>query len=205
MLQAAESGWAVGQVRDLAEARRRPSPGDATARVGMAVFLGSWLMLFAAMFFTYGLARARATVWPPLDLPSLPLLLPGLASAVIALSSASLLAAQRRLGAGLQRAAGGWLLAATALGAAFLALQLVVWVGLWRAGLRPDGGPYPSAFYGLTVLHALHVAVGLLALLWLGLRALAGRAARLAVDLWAMYWHAVGAVWLALYAAVYLT
>jgi cytochrome c oxidase subunit 3 len=201
----AAPGGGGGPVRSLAHYRDRPTRQDLTARVGMVIFLGSWLMLFAGLFFVYGLVRARAPVWPPLDQPRLPLLLPGVNTVAIAASSAALLRALGALRSGAQRVAGRWLALAAGLGCLFLALQLVVWVGLWRAGLLPSGGPYASAFYGLTVLHALHVAVGLLALGLHAARALAGRAARLSVDLWAMYWHAVGAVWLVLYVAVYLS
>lgn len=193
-----------GAVRELAAYRDRPTSQELTARVGMAIFLGSWLMLFAGLLFVYGLVRSRAPVWPPLDQPRLPLLLPAINTLAIAASSAALLAAQRGLRAGAQRAAGRWLLLAVLLGSVFLSLQLVVWIGLWRAGLLPSGGPYPSVFYALTLLHALHVAVGLLALALHGGRALAGRASRLGTDLWASYWHAVGAVWLVLYLAGYL-
>lgn len=192
-------------VATLADYRDRPTRQELTARVGMVVFLGSWLMLFAGLLFTYGLVRSRAPVWPPLDQPRLPLLLPGINTVAIAASSAALVAAQRALRAGRQRSSGARLALAALLGTLFLALQLVVWVALWRAGLLPSGGPYPSVFYGLTVLHALHVAVGLVALGLLAARALAGRARRLAVDLWSMYWHAVGAVWVVLFASVYVS
>ena len=192
-------------VATLADYRDRPTRQELTARVGMVVFLGSWIMLFAGLLFTYGLVRSRAPVWPPLDQPRLPLLLPGINTVAIAASSAALVAAQRALRAGRQRSSGARLALAVLLGTLFLALQLVVWVALWRAGLLPSGGPYPSVFYGLTVLHALHVAVGLVALGLLAVRALAGRARRLAVDLWSMYWHAVGAVWVVLFASVYVS
>ena len=78
-------------------------------------------------------------------------------------------------------------------------------MGVWRAGLLPTGGPYPSVFYALTAFHALHVVVGLAALGVLAIRARAPRGAtRSAVRLWGMFWHFVGVVWGALYVAVYL-
>lgn len=194
-----------GALRSLADYRGRARERqELTARVGMLVFLGSWIMLFAALFFVYGSIRSRAAAWPPPDLPRLPALLPGLNTGVMAASSGALAVGRRALQAGRQRACGAWLALAAFLGAAFLSLQLAVWSGLWRAGLRPDGGSYPSAFYGLTALHALHVVVGLVAIGVLAARARRGRAGPLGVDLWATYWHAVGAVWLVLYATVYL-
>lgn len=192
-------------VHRLADYRGRPGRSELTARVGMAVFLGSWAMMFLALFFAYGLVRARAAVWPPVDQPPLPLLLPGLNTLAAAASSASVAWGLRALRGGLQRPAARRFLLAALFGTLFLCLQAAVWTGLWRAGLRPDGGPYPSAFYALTALHALHVVVGVLALAAIALRARAGRAGLLSAHLWAMFWHGVGAVWLAIYAVVYVS
>jgi cytochrome c oxidase subunit III len=87
----------------------------------------------------------------------------------------------------------------------FLALQAVVWTGVWRRGLVPSGGPYASVFYAFTAFHALHVLVGLAALGWLASRvASSARPLRTEVRLWGWYWHFVGVVWAALYVTVYL-
>ncbi len=188
-------------VRRLAAYRARPTGEDLTAWIGMVVFLGSWAMLFAGLFFAYGRVRSHAPLWPAPGEPRLPLLLPGVATAVIAASSAAVAAARR---APRSPGRGAALALAAALGTLFLSLQVVVWVRLWGEGLVPSGGPYPSVFYGLTALHAAHVLVGLLALAWLAARALSGGASSLAVRLWGMYWHFVGAVWLLLYLAVYV-
>jgi heme/copper-type cytochrome/quinol oxidase subunit 3 len=179
----------------------------ATAYVGMVVFLASWAMLFASLFFAYGLVRSHAGAWPPPDLPRLPLLVPGLNTLVAGAASLTLeLLGRTRPPAGPRALAAG-LLGATGLGAAFLALQAAVWVGLWEAGLRLDGGPYPSAFYALTGLHAAHVLVGVGALGWLALQAALGRLGPgqgTPLRLWTMYWHFVGAVWLLLFLTVYV-
>lgn len=193
-----------GVVRRLADHGRRD---EVTATVGMVVFLASWAMLFASLFFSYGLLRARAPVWPPLDQPPLPVLLPGVNTGVAALASGAVILAVHLLRGGLLRRASLALAASAGLGAVFLALQAVVWVGVWRAGLVPGGGPYPSAFYALTAVHALHVLVGIAALAWLAARGLGGSATAhrsLSVRLWGMYWHFVGLVWLVLYATVYV-
>lgn len=198
------SGAPRQDVIDLARVRRpRPSREDVTAWLGMVVFLGSWAMMFAALFFAYGLVRARAPAWPPVDQPDLPLLVPALNTAVIGLSSAALVVALRALQSG-RRAPARWLLCASALGAVFLVLQAIVWARLWNSGLVPSGGPFASVFYALTAFHALHVLVGLAALAWLTRRAAARRASLLSVRLWSMYWHFVGVVWVVLYAAVYV-
>jgi heme/copper-type cytochrome/quinol oxidase subunit 3 len=180
---------------------------EATAFVGMVVFLASWTMLFASLFFAYGLVRSHAPAWPPPDQPRLPLLLPGLNTLVAIGASLALERAGRTWRDATSPLTVTWLGMATALGAAFLALQASVWWSLWGQGLRLDGGPYPSAFYALTGLHAAHVLVGLVALAgltWRAGRRATGTRERTPLRLWTIYWHFVGAVWLILYATVYL-
>lgn len=196
------------RVYGLDRYRRRPGAEERTARVGMAIFLGSWAMLFAGLFFAYALVRARAPVWPPLEAPPLPRLLPGLNTLAIAASSAAVVRAVRARELGRTRGASRSLAAAALLGAVFLSLQVLVWIGLWRDGLVPSSGPYGSVFYAFTVFHALHVLVGLVALVWLAasVRARTAAAAKASTDvrLWGWYWHFVGGLWALLYAAVYL-
>lgn len=201
----AASGLPAPDVPDLKAYRLRPSEEEVTSYVGMVIFLGSWAMMFAALFFAYAVVRVRAPGWPPPDQPPLPILLPGLNTAVIAASSAAVAFAVRAHALGRHRRAARALGLGAGLGALFLALQAVVWAGLWRDGLLPSGGPYPSAFYALTAFHALHVLVGLAALGVLAIRAPSPRGlSRSAVRLWGMFWHFVGAVWGALYVALYL-
>ena len=183
---------------------RRPSEAELTARVGMVIFLGSWAMLFLALFFAYALVRARSAGWPPPGVPRLPRLLPGLNTAVVAASSVAMVIAVRAGELGRAHAAARALAAAAALGVAFIGLQGVVWSDLWSAGLLPDGGPFPSVFYAFTTFHALHVLVGLVALAGLALRAHAGKVRGGSVRLWGWYWHFVTLVWAALYVTLYL-
>jgi len=195
----------ASDVPELRRYRLRRSEDEITSYVGMIIFLGSWAMMFAALFFAYAVVRLRAPMWPPPDQPALPILIPGLNTVVIAGSSAAVAVAVRAHALGRQPRAAIGLGLGAAFGALFLALQAVVWVGLWRAGLLPTGGPYASVFYALTAFHALHVVVGLVALGTLAIRAQPPRGTtRSAVRLWGMFWHFVGVVWVALYVAVYL-
>jgi heme/copper-type cytochrome/quinol oxidase subunit 3 len=183
------------------------SPDEATARIGMALFLGSWTMLFAALFFAYGMIRERAEAWPPPGTPPLPLAPPALATAAIAASSAFLHRAVVSARRGTLGAVFPSVAACFAFGAAFLLLQGVLWARLWSAGIRPDTGPHASVLWGLTVFHALHAAVGLGALATLAARALRGafRPGRaLPLRLWATYWHFVGAIWLVTWLTVFI-
>jgi cytochrome c oxidase subunit III len=189
---------------ELQHYRLRRRKDEVTSYIGMVIFLASWAMMFAALFFAYAVVRLRAPIWPPPDQPRLPILLPGLNTVIIAVSSGLVAFAVRATALGRFRRAFDCLGLAAILGAIFLMLQVIVWASLWHAGLVPDSGPYASVFYALTTFHALHVVVGLVALVGLTFRAWQRKATRTAVRLWAMFWHFVGAVWLALYLAVYL-
>ncbi len=149
---------------------------ETTAYIGMVIFLASWAMMFAALFFAYAFLRSRAPQWPPPGVPVLPVVLPAVNTAVLLLSSAVLqwgVWSVRRA----KPSALGWSLVATvALGALFLALQIVCWVSLHAQGLTTEGGgPYASVFYGLTWFHALHVLVGLVGLGLVARRAFQGK------------------------------
>jgi cytochrome c oxidase subunit 3 len=195
----------ASDVPELRRYRLRRTDDEITSYIGMIVFLGSWAMMFAALFFAYAVVRLRAPMWPPPDQPMLPVVVPGLNTLVIAASSAAVAVAVQAHALGRNRRASIGLGVGAVLGALFLALQALVWAGLWRTGLRPSGGPYASVFYALTAFHALHVVVGLAALATLAIRGRrAGATRRSSVRLWGMFWHFVGVVWVVLYVAVYL-
>jgi heme/copper-type cytochrome/quinol oxidase subunit 3 len=171
------------------------------------LFLGSWTMMFAALFFAYAYVRVHAESWPPADAPGLPLLLPGVNTLVIGVSSVALQRALSAARAGRTAQIFPPVAAAIVLGLLFLALQCLLWSRLWAAGLRIDGGPYPSVFWALTVFHALHVLVGLMGLAWVAAHARRGAygpARHVGLRLWTGFWHFVGAVWVLLYVAVFV-
>lgn len=190
-----------GRVIEVNPAARR----DTTAWAGMTVFLGSWAMMFAALFLSYALIRAQEPIWPPLPYAPLPLGLPGLNTLVVALSSVSLVWAIASMRRGGSLAPG--LVGAIGLGTVFLGLQWAVWSSLWTNGFEVTSGHYGGVFYLLTVFHALHVLVGLGLLVGLLPKALGEGFAphqRSKVQLTSMFWHFVGVVWLLLFLIVYV-
>jgi heme/copper-type cytochrome/quinol oxidase subunit 3 len=175
---------------------------ETTAVLGMTIFIASWAMLFASLFFAYALTRLRAPFWPPLDQPALPLGLPAAATAQLLLATVALVAAGKQTagGAPVTRL----LLLVLAAETMFLVLQLVVWRSCWRAGLRPQTGTYASVFYGLTVFHGLHVLVGVAGLLAATVRSARGRLPAVSLRLWTLYLHTVAVLWAIMFVAVYL-
>jgi cytochrome c oxidase subunit III len=180
---------------------------DFTQSLGMLVALGSWSMMFGSLFFMYFGMRARAPMWPPVGEPHLPVALPAINTLVLAASSLALARGVSALARGQRRALAPWVGAAMGLGLAFVGLQFVVWRALWLAGLVPSSGAYGSLFYGLTVLHAVHVVAGLVVLSVVLVRALLGTYTEhnvVRVRVAAMFWHFVDAVWLLMFVSLYL-
>jgi cytochrome c oxidase subunit 3 len=106
------------------------------------------------------------------------------------------------LGRPTSRRAALWLGATLLLGIAFLAGQWVAWHELAAQNIFFRSNPSSHFFYLITVAHAVHLFVGLSALVaaLVGLRASRQFATRqVFVDTTVWYWHAMGALWLLLF------
>ena len=179
---------------------------ELTSIIAMMIALGSWTMMFGALFMVYVGLRAQALSWPPPGL-QLPFVLPAASTAAILLSSYTLSSAlhQLRLGSRLQAVR---LIGVTfALGWVFVGLQTLLWRGLWLDGITTATGALGTVVYGLTVLHAIHVVAGLGVLGWLLLFAIRGGQIDrrvLTLRLCGMFWHFVDAVWVLMFVGMFL-
>lgn len=123
------------------------------------------------------------------------------------LSSATVYLAGRsfRLGRG-----GGvrlWLVLTVVLGAIFLFGQSREYLGLFAQQITVSTNLFSTTFFTLTGFHGLHVLIGLCALGTLLGVALSGRFDRIkpaGFEAVSMYWHFVDAVWVVIFAVVYL-
>jgi cytochrome c oxidase subunit III len=101
-----------------------------------------------------------------------------------------------------------WIGATLALGAMFLAGQVVAWKQLTAQGFAFDrwhNTPASYFFYLVTGLHAAHLSLGVLALV--GCLTVLGLLKRvelrqIAIDVTAWYWHTLGAAWILLLAVL---
>jgi cytochrome c oxidase subunit 3 len=157
---------------------------ETDSAVGLLVFLGATTMLFAALLLAYGILRAQAPQWPPAGSLPLPRGAAGANTLVLAAASAALWRARRATGR-------AWVAAAGALGAGFLAGQILLWRHMVGSGLGPRGQLPGQLFLALSALHALHVAGGLAVLV-------TSRRVRLV----SLYWDFILVVWVVLYVAV---
>ena len=184
---------------------------ELTGAIGMMVALGSWAMMFGALFFIYLALRSQAVTWPPPGLPRLPVLLPAINTMVIIGSSFTLAHALERMRKGHNKPALSWMAVTLGLGLLFVALQVVLWRNVWLDGITASTGTLGTVFYGLTVLHALHVAAGVIVLGYLlvaALRSVRGAAMQkkvISLRLCGMFWHFVDAVWCLMFVGLFLT
>lgn len=185
-----------------AVASRHAGTGPSLGQTGTIVFLASDLMLFAGFFAAYFLLRSEASVWPAADV-ELDLPRAAIFTAVLLASSLTLqLGVTRFERSGDLTSLRRWSVVTAALGLAFLCNQLLEYAQLPFAA---DSHAYGSVYYGLTSLHAVHVAAGIGLLAYLAWRAAPGRALTEPVTSGVAYvWHLVDVVWVGVFATVFL-
>src|SRR5262245_11439795 len=133
----------MGSVVELHPRQRE----DFTSALGMIIFLASWTMMFAALFFAYGYVRSRSVTWPPPGFPSLPIELPAVNTLVLLASSFTFSRGLNAIKQGRRRELSAYVAATFVLGAVFLALQVVVWRSVSAQGLQFSSGLLGGVFY----------------------------------------------------------
>ena len=79
----------------------------------------------------------------------------------------------------------------------------MAWGELKGRGFLVNTNPDSSFIYLLTAAHAVHLAGGVIALLWAGATSLLRRPVevrRIAVDITAWYWHFMAVLWIYVFA-----
>jgi heme/copper-type cytochrome/quinol oxidase subunit 3 len=191
-----------------AEALAAEAPaGRPTAWWGMVLFITTEATLFASLFVAYFYLRFRAgTAWPlgGIEKPKLPI--PFVMSALLLPSSLPMMWADRAIRRGKVAQLRLGLLTTIAMGLGFLYLFQVEYAEKLKE-FTPRTNVYGSLFYTITGFHGIHVTVGLLILGWLLVASLRGHfdaQRHLRVQLGAMYWHFVDAIWVAIMLIIYI-
>jgi cytochrome c oxidase subunit 3 len=176
--------------------------------LGMSIFIGSEIMLFASFFAVYFIARFNAVQWPPIfeggEIFEVPKIITGVNTSILVFSSFTVWWAEKRLAAGDRQGLIRGLIVTIMLGATFLIIQINEYVHL---GFTPQDQMFGTAFYCLTGLHGAHVFIGLTALTFALNRSRRGEFSHgnsgplIAASI---YWHFVDVVWVFLYTVVYL-
>ena len=196
------------------------------ARFGLALGVGMVTMMFVVFTCTYVLRRVfdespgvnspvtiRTSHWTHLHLPIALLLFNSL---MLLTSSATMEMARRQV---TKRAALApiegipgvslgqerylpWLQVTIVLGFGFIAGQAIAWREMAARGYYLSTAPSSTFVYLATILHAVHVGAGLIALLCAAGMALlksSWEARRIVVDISGWYWHFMGALWVYLF------
>ena len=183
-----------------------PAPKRIVVAYGFWIFLLSDIVMFAALFAAYAVL-VHATAGGPAGAQLFNQTSVALETACLLVSSYT--CGLMSLAIASQRRAATYLFAAITfvLGAAFLYLEVREFADMIARGATPQRSAFLSAFFTLVGCHGLHVTAGLI---WLAvmMAQVAIRGFRANVErrlmCFALFWHALDIVWVALFTVVYL-
>jgi len=182
----------------------QPERKELSAKVTLAMVLASESVFFGMLVMSYLYLRNGQAGWPYLQHSLSRLIVPGLNSLVLVLSAWVVRRAQVAIQGGSTGGLNRNLWVAWLLGLLFIAGQVFEFQ---RSGMYPSDPAFGGVFFALMGFHALHVLAGMLVLALIGLRAWLGdfdSQDHIAVDGGSWFWYYVTAVWLVLFAVLYL-
>lgn len=184
----------------------RPDTGLYNAKLGIWLFLASEVMLFAGLFSSYILLRTGSASWPHHVLPV------GMATvntAILIASSMTMVMAWASLKMHNWSRHRLFLALTVLLGVVFLAIKFLEYREHIAAGELPSHDTFFAIYYTLTAVHALHIAGGLVVMLYF-----LGPGAALwtthpeqftnRIESTGLYWHFVDFIWIFLFPLLYL-
>ncbi|MEW6074031.1 MAG: cytochrome c oxidase subunit 3 family protein [Planctomycetota bacterium] len=203
---------------DGAPAASHPVPYDPVGgKLGMWLFLFTEVLLFGTLFLAFGVYLYGYT-WQfrrgsaALDIP-----IGAINTLILLTSSLTMALAIAALQRGRRILARRFLWATIACALAFLVIKGFEWNGKFHHGLYPGGERLAEltrgeqVFFGLyftmTGLHALHVLVGVVVILWAMRLVAIGRVSperSVFLENTGLYWHLVDLVWIYLFPLFYL-
>jgi heme/copper-type cytochrome/quinol oxidase subunit 3 len=186
---------------------RPTTPIGSNAWLGMVMLLGAEAMFFVGLIGAFLVFRLSSAVWPPPFQPRLPTAITALNTLILIASAVTMRLGLRANQRGQSARLIGWLSWTALLGVIFLTIQGFEWVRLIHFGLTVSSSVYGGLFYTLIGCHALHVFGALIWLIIVWLKARSGKVTKqnyTGLQICAMYWVFVVALWPALYGLVYL-
>ena len=176
--------------------------------VGVMIWLGSELMFFSGLFAAYFTIRANSHVpWPPLDGKHLDYVQAGIFSVILLVSSPTFQFGVWAEERGERRKARQWIVTSFILGAGFLANTLYEWHDFASSHHGPSLNAYWSLFFIMTGIHGLHVALGLVAMIFLlgRMKGQEGDPGETNVfQAVGYYWHFVDFMWIGIFSCLFL-
>jgi cytochrome o ubiquinol oxidase subunit 3 len=183
-----------------------PAPKRIVVAFGFWIFILSDMVMFSALFAAYAVLRGNTAGGPTgADLFNL---------RNVFIETMCLLFSSYTCGLGAlsaeRRHPARFLIFAAftfVLGVAFLTIEVTEFAGMVAKGAGPSRSAFLSAFFTLVGTHGVHVASGLIALIYLVAQVIAkGLQAAVLRRLlcWSLFWHALDIVWVGVFTLVYL-
>jgi cytochrome o ubiquinol oxidase subunit 3 len=183
-----------------------PAPKRIVAAYGFWIFILSDMVMFSALFAAYAVL-SRNTAGGPTGAELFNL-------RNVFIETMCLLFSSYTCGIGVLSAERGqptlflvFAILTFALGAAFLVIEVTEFATMVEKGAGPWRSAFLSSFFTLVGTHGVHVASGLVAIVYLGAQVLV-KGLRPAVLrrllCWSLFWHALDIVWVGVFTLVYL-
>lgn len=207
-----QKGKQVAHQTEQASAIQSGKPGKMESMpmeiLGMYIFILSELILFITLLvILFWLRSGHAMDWPPPGQPRLPLGITGVNTLFLLFSGYSMFRAYRSVQQNASAQLTRWLMITCVMGVVFLTVQGFEWIRLMRFGLSMNSSLYGAMFYSIIGLHALHVLITVVVLLYLWVRStyqIYTAESHTSIALGYMFWLFVVLIWPILYILVYL-
>jgi cytochrome c oxidase subunit 3 len=188
--------------RDLLYNQRRLS--EMNAKVALFVVLACETFFFGTLLSAYLYLRASVPGWPLTHAPLSQIAVPIANTILLGLSLLPMALAVRAVEKGKLKSTQTWLAVVLVMGLVFIAGQAFEFI---RSGMSPSDQAFGGVFFTLMGFHALHLLAGIIMLVMLAIRTHLGdftRRRHIAIDVGAWFWYYVVAVWVVLFATLYL-
>jgi cytochrome c oxidase subunit 3 len=192
---------------------------DGAIRLGMWLFLGTEVLLFAGLFLGYTVYRNFYHQAFHLASKSLDVTLGAANTVILITSSLSVALAYHAIKQGKEKKAAGLTVFTILCAIAFLGIKAMEYKAKFDHGslpgqwyhnehiTAPGANLYFTIYFLSTGLHAFHVIVGASVLAWVLMGIMKGKYGPknyVAVELGGLYWHLVDLVWIFLFPLLYL-
>jgi heme/copper-type cytochrome/quinol oxidase subunit 3 len=190
----------------MSQTAHHTSMGLDSRKMAFWAFIGSECLLFTSLISTYLIYKGKSLVGPyPHDVLNIPFT--SFSTFDLLMSSLWMVLALAAVQRNDMKWAKVWLFGTALGGMIFLGGQVWEFTHFVREGLTLQKNLFGTTFFVLTGTHGAHVAVGVLWLLTLWVRALQGKltaANAITVEITGLYWHFVDVIWIVIFTLIYL-
>ena len=183
-------------------ANTRSATGILTAKLAVWWLLASEVVIFGGVLASYIMHRLGHPEWANYAVHTN--VYAGATNTLVLLtSSLTAVLAHQAAQTGNGRKASNLLLATVGFGGMFLVIKSIEWTGEIRHGFTISANPFWSFYYTAAGIHACHVIVGMLIMIWIAMSARKNEEMH-RVELIGIYWHFVDLVWIFLFPLLYI-